>query len=111
VPGATPTSHVLAPPDWYVGHAGFGQAPDGTRGPALNRASWGLSIFKAVSDEGPFPSSIERAAVRLAVVRCRQFGLGADRVLAHREVDPRRRRDPRGLDMGIFREQVARLLR
>jgi len=111
VPGAPPESVTLAPPESYVGHAGFGTAPDGTRGSALNRASWGLCLWKAIADNGPFPDDLLAAAVTVAALRCGQWGLTADRVLAHREVDPRRRSDPRGLDMGIFREMVARALR
>jgi len=107
VPGAPPESFVLAPPDWYVGHAGYGRAPDGTSGSALNRASWGLCVYKHIADEGPFPTKLLSAAVTVAALRCAQWGLGADHVLAHREVDPRRRRDPRGLKMDAFRAAVA----
>ena len=30
----------------------------------------------AAADEGPFPDTLARAAVRLTALRCRQFGLG-----------------------------------
>lgn len=40
----------------------------------------------------------------------RHLGLPASRALGHREVDPRRKVDPLGVDLDLFRRNVARLL-
>lgn len=41
---------------------------------------------------------------------CRHLGMGADRVLGHRETDPRRKIDPTGIDMVDARRRVHLLL-
>lgn len=40
----------------------------------------------------------------------RRLGAGADRVLGHRETDPRRKIDPTGIDMDAARARIASLL-
>lgn len=113
--GAPPKVHVLSDRDEWVGHAGSGTATDARTGTVygaraggnLNHVSWGESIFKTVADGGPFPPALYRAAVEVAAFRARQFDVDVQNILAHREVDPRRRGDPRGIDMNRFRGDVA----
>lgn len=113
--GAPPKVHVLSDRDEWVGHAGSGTATDARTGTVygqraggnLNHVSWGVSIFKTVADGGPFPAPLYRAAVEVVAYRARQFGVDVQNILAHREVDPRRRGDPRGMDMARFRGDVA----
>lgn len=113
--GAPPKVHVLTDRDEWVGHAGSGTATDARNGTVygqrvggnLNHVSWGICIHKQVADGGPFPPALYRAAVEVAAYRARQFDVDVQNILAHREVDPRRRGDPRGIDMARFRGDVA----
>lgn len=112
--GAPPKVHVLSDRDEWVGHAGSGTATDARTGSVygmrvggnLNHVSWGICVHKTVADGGPFPRDMYRAAVELTAYRARQFGIDPDNIVAHREVDPRRRGDPRGVDMPRFRADV-----
>lgn len=112
--GAPPKVHVLSDRDEWVGHAGSGTATDARTGTVygaaaggnLNHVSWGVCLYKHASDTGPFAPPMYAAAVAVVAHRARQFGVDVQNILAHREVDPRRRSDPRGLDMGRFRGDV-----
>ena len=69
-------------------------------------AEAGMTVWRD-EDEGPLTlRATHAAAVALVAHRARQFGVDPQNILAHREVDPRRRSDPRGLDMGRFRGDV-----
>ena len=115
VPGSPPKCHVLSDQDEWVGHAGGGTATDARNGTVygkavggnLNHVSWGVCLYKHEADNGPFSEPMYTAAVALVAQRARQFGVDVQNILAHREVDPRRRSDPRGLDLGRFRGHVA----
>lgn len=115
VPGSPPKAHVLVPSaDWWVGHAGGGTATDvrtgivfgKAAGGNLNHVSWGVCIYKHKDDNGPFSEPLYTAAVALVAERARQFDVDPQNILAHREVDPRRRSDPRGVNIARFRAHV-----
>ena len=120
VPASPPKAHVLVGSASHrVGHAGFGRATDSRDGKRygrtksghtlitnLNNVSWGICIFKHRDDYGPFPADLYEAAVHLAAERAEQFGVPTANILAHRETDPGRRSDPRGIDMDQFRRDV-----
>lgn len=119
LPGAPPRVHVLVNgAEVAVGQAGYGTAKDCQTGRSygqavggnLNDWSWGICIYKHKDDNGPFPPALYRAAVDVAAYRAEQFGVAVCNILAHREVDPRRRGDPRGLPMDAFRRDVAKAL-
>ena len=103
-------TYVMVPDELAAHHAGADSArlPDGTRGSAVNRASWGIEIFQWTGQPCA-PALVERAAVRAADA-CRRLGIPAANVLQHREVDPGRRSDAVGVDAGAFRGRVAELL-
>ena len=58
----------------------------------------------------PWPAAQIDAYVRGTAAICEHQGWGADRVKAHRETDPGRKVDPRGIDMDGARSRIARLL-
>jgi hypothetical protein len=58
----------------------------------------------------PWPAAQLDAYRRLCAELCREFGLSADRVRAHREVNTAKP-DPHGIDMSNFRAEVARLIK
>jgi len=115
VPGSPPKVHTLSDPEEWVGHAGFGSATDAVTGQRfglgaggnLNHVSWGICLYKHRDDNGPFPADLYTAAVAVTAWRARQWTIDVRNVLSHQEVDPGRRRDPRGLDMARFRAHVA----
>lgn len=55
----------------------------------------------------PWPAVQIEAWTKGCAAICEHFGVPVDRVLAHRETDPGRKVDPKNLDMGWFRLQVA----
>lgn len=112
-PGRVPVAVCLAEPgQWCVGHAGVKSRIPGTlvRDGDVNEATIGVSLYKHTSDYGPFPESMVKAAADLVsdLINDDEYELtDAGVVLAHREVSPGRRSDPRGLDMTAFRANVA----
>ena len=59
----------------------------------------------------PWPTAqIDSWVVGTAAI-CHRLGLPASRVLGHRETDPKRKIDPRGLDMGVMRGRVESTIR
>lgn len=56
----------------------------------------------------PWPEVQVSAWAQGCAALCAHFGIPVDRVLGHKEVDPTRKVDPKGLDMGWFRQQVAK---
>jgi hypothetical protein len=58
----------------------------------------------------PWPNCQVDAYVRGTAAICAHLGWGAERVKAHRETDPTRKVDPKGLDMTAARGRIASLL-
>lgn len=103
-------TYIMVHDDRAAHHAGYGTLPDAAANPANpNARTWGVEMYQTGAS-APTSAIVERAAQRTAEA-CRRFGLGADRVLAHREIDPSRRSDPVGVNMTTFRQRVAEILR
>lgn len=79
-------------------HNGFGQ---------YGNQTVGIEAFNDGVGE-PWPGVQVEAWAQGCAAICRHLGLPVDRVLGHRETDPGRKVDPKGLDMGWFRQQVAK---
>lgn len=58
----------------------------------------------------PWPAVQIDAYERGVAAILRHLGLSADKVLGHRETDPKRKIDPAGIDMPSFRSRVATLI-
>jgi len=84
--------------DGRANHNGYGQ---------WGNASIGIEAYNAGDGIDPWPAAQLDAYQRGAAAILAHLGLGADRVLAHRETDPKRKPDPRGIDMVAFRARVA----
>lgn len=73
-----------------------------------NSSSIGIEAENSGSQ--PWPAEQLDAYRRLCAELCKEFGLPASRVKAHREVN-RSKPDPRGIDMNDFRAAVAALMK
>ena len=102
------TAYIMAGDDKTAAHVGYGTLPNGARGYEANRQSYGISMDNKAG-QAPSDATIQTAIERTAAALGR-FGLGIDRVIAHRDADPERRSDPTGVDMSDFKALVARHL-
>lgn len=79
-----------------------------------NIGTWGNdSIGIEAYNDGvgePWPTVQVDAYIQGTAAICRHLGWGADRVKAHRETDPTRKVDPKGIDMTAARGRIASLL-
>lgn len=102
------TAYIMAGDDKTAAHVGYGTLPNGAQGYEANRQSYGISMDNQAG-QAPSDATIQTAIERTAAALGR-FGLGIDRVIAHRDADPARRSDPTGVDMSEFKALVARHL-
>lgn len=72
--------------------------------------SIGIEAYNAGDGKDPWPAAQVDAYQRGAAAILRRLGLPAANVKGHKETDPKRKPDPRGLDMAVFRARVASLL-
>lgn len=59
----------------------------------------------------PWPARQVDAYVKGVAAICARLGIGSGRVLGHKESDPSRKIDPKGIDMGVFRTRVDLTMR
>ena len=102
------TAYIMAGDDKTAAHVGYGTLPNGAQGYEANRQSYGISMDNQAG-QAPSDATIQTAIERTAAALGR-FGLGIDRVIAHRDADPARRSDPTGVDMSEFRAAVSALM-
>lgn len=86
--------------DGRCSHNGFG---------LWGNDSIGIEAFNDGRGE-PWPKEQLNAYTRGVAAILQKVGYGTDRVLGHKESDPRRKIDPAGIDMTAFRSQVQRWL-
>lgn len=72
--------------------------------------SIGIEAFNDGIGE-PWPDRQMDAWVRGCAAICRRVGWPAEKVVAHKETDPRRKIDPLGVDMRLFRARVDTAIR
>lgn len=77
---------------------------------ANHRNDTSLGIEAENTGSEPWPAKQLQAYKRLCAELCREFGLSASAVRGHREVNTGKI-DPRGIDMGLFRADVAQLIK
>ena len=76
-----------------------------------NSISLGIEMERARDDEdGPYPESQLEAAAAWIAVKCVQYGIPLNKVHAHAELDPGRRRDPRNFPWEPFLIRVAEII-
>lgn len=69
----------------------------------------GIEAYNSGTGE-PWPQSQLDAYDLGSAAILRRLGFGADRMKGHKETDPRRKIDPKGIDMDAARARVARLI-
>jgi hypothetical protein len=90
---------------WWViadgkgNHNGYGQ---------YGNQTVGIEAFNDGSE--PWPTIQLDSWQHGVAAICKHLNLPVDRVLAHRETDPHRKSDPKGVDMDAFRKRVASIL-
>jgi hypothetical protein len=84
------------------------QLPGGEPNYLNNELTWGIEGFQIGAT--PVSAAVARLMLERVVLACRRLGIPSARVLAHREIDPTRRTDPLGIEMGQFRAAVAAAL-
>lgn len=99
---------LMVDDDNYGHHANVStRLPNGYYGDWVDFHTYAISLVNKAGNRPP-EATIRNGAIRAARA-CERFGLGADRVLAHKEIDvhvPKRRFDPPGVDMDWFRGLV-----
>jgi hypothetical protein len=84
------------------------QLPGGEPNYLNNELTWGIEGFQIGAT--PVSAAVARLMLERVVLACRRLGIPSARVVAHREIDPTRRTDPLGIEMGQFRAAVAAAL-
>lgn len=73
----------------------------------LNSWSIGIELVNWNNGADPFPEAQHLALVNLAGYLCKKYGIKPELILAHYDVAPRRKTDPKGYDMDRLRREVA----
>ena len=73
----------------------------------LNDWSVGIELVNWNNGEDPFPERQHQANVNLTAQLCRKYNIRPEFILAHYDVSPGRKTDPRGYDMNRLRREVA----
>jgi hypothetical protein len=71
--------------------------------------TWGIEAFQITGK--PVSQEVLATTIQRVAAACRRLDLDTAAVLGHREIDPAQRSDPVGVDMDVFRAEVAGLLR
>lgn len=82
--------------------------PSGESYNLANSITWGIEGYQLKDQDTQ--QSVVAAMVERVAFACRRFRLSPSEVLGHKEIDPRRRSDPVGVNMDEFRKRVQRRL-
>lgn len=95
------TIHVVA--------AGLSYHAGANVNPSLYGNSHAIGIEAGNDGVGePWPARQLQAYYALCAELCKEFGLPVSRVRGHKEIAPQRKIDPHGINMDVFRGEVAR---
>ncbi len=86
---------------WHAGKSEWQGRPD------LNSWSIGIEMVNWNNGQDPFPEAQHQAAVNLAAYLCNKYHIKPEMIVAHYDVSPGRKTDPRGYDMDRLRREVA----
>lgn len=73
----------------------------------LNDWSVGIELVNWNNGEDPFPEAQHQANADLTAHLCRKYNIQPEFILAHYDVSPGRKTDPKGYDMNRLRREVA----
>lgn len=82
--------------------------PGGESYNLANSITWGIEGYQMKDED--VQQNVVIAMVEHVAYACRRLRIPVSQVLGHREIDPRRRSDPVGIDMDEFRARVQRRL-
>ena len=86
---------------WHAGKSEWKGRPD------LNSWAIGIEMVNWNNGEDPYPEAQHQAAVNLCAYLCSRYGIKPEMIVAHYDVSPRRKTDPKGYDMDRLRKEVA----
>jgi N-acetyl-anhydromuramyl-L-alanine amidase AmpD len=98
--------HAVVNPDrkaWHAGVSALGSEQD------CNGFTVGVCLSNRNDGTEPYPIAQQGAAADVCAVLCGFYGIPVNRIVTHEAVAlPKgRKTDPKGLDMGAFRDMVA----
>lgn len=98
---------------WVISDGRCNTALVGTAGPLRGIGNESLLGIEHENDNRgePWPAIQYESAVRGWAAICRRLGWSADQLAGHKEHDPYRKSDPKGIDMVRFRRDVAAQLK
>ncbi len=73
----------------------------------LNSWAIGIEMVNWNNGEDPYPEAQHQAAVKLVSYLCDRYGIKPELIVAHYDVSPNRKTDPKGYDMDRLRAEVA----
>lgn len=73
----------------------------------LNSWAIGIELVNWNNGADPFPEAQHLALANLAVYLCKKYNIKPEMILAHYDVAPRRKTDPKGYDMDRLRREVT----
>ncbi len=85
---------------WHAGKSEWNGRKD------LNSWSIGIEQVNWNNGEDPFPEAQYEAAFNLVAYLCEKYTIDPDMILAHYDVSPNRKTDPKGYDMQRLRDTV-----
>ncbi len=86
---------------WHAGKSEWQGRPD------LNSWSIGIEMVNWNNGQDPFPEAQHQAAVNLVAYLCSRYHIKPEFIVAHYDVSPGRKTDPRGYDMDRLRQEAA----
>lgn len=73
----------------------------------INRYSIGIELENLNTGKDPYPEAQIKAVVDLVVMLRLKYNIIANNVVAHYEISPGRKSDPKGFDMSLLRKPVS----
>jgi len=73
----------------------------------LNSWAIGIEMVNWNNGEDPYPEAQHQAAVNLVAYLCDRYNISPELIVAHYDVSPNRKTDPKGYDMDRLRREVA----
>ena len=73
----------------------------------LNDWSIGIELVNLNNGQDPFPEAQHQAALNMVAYLCSRYQIRPELIVAHYDVSPGRKTDPRGYDMDRLRREVA----
>jgi len=86
---------------WHAGKSEWQGRPD------LNSWSIGIELVNWNNGQDPFPEAQHQSAVNLVAYLSSEYHIEPELIVAHYDVSPNRKTDPRGYDMDRLRREVG----